>query len=294
MAVTALQAANVRALLRLVSELRELGAPSAWRRHLSRALEVLCGARVVLVGELGMSDARGSESRKGTARQPPKLTVLHRDLRGIASTDVSRFEHDVAWGIHGPNDVFSDHWSRYGQCFTAARRQLAEDHAWYRSELANERFRAFDCDDFILHMLPVPSLNALTSIKMFRAWGDRPFGAQDRLLIELLGEELAHDWNSSLAARAARAALSPRQQQVLALLVRGASDKDVAAALSISVHTAHGYAKALYRSCQVHSRAELITRLAPGNGHRAQLVAESLALSEPAFASPPADERRDD
>ena len=56
------------------------------------------------------------------------------------------------------------------------------------------------------------------------------------------------------------AALTDAQRQVLRLLVRGESVKQVAAALALSRHTVHSHAKEIYRLVGVHSRAELIAR----------------------------------
>jgi DNA-binding NarL/FixJ family response regulator len=51
--------------------------------------------------------------------------------------------------------------------------------------------------------------------------------------------------------------LSPRLHRLLEALLRGLSEKQVAAELSLTQHTVHSYVKALYRHFQVHSRAEL-------------------------------------
>ena len=52
--------------------------------------------------------------------------------------------------------------------------------------------------------------------------------------------------------------LSPRQAETLNLLLQGQSEKQVARALGVSVHTVHVYVKALYRRFGVSSRAELL------------------------------------
>jgi DNA-binding CsgD family transcriptional regulator len=54
--------------------------------------------------------------------------------------------------------------------------------------------------------------------------------------------------------------LSPAQQQVVQLLLRGLSEKEVAARLHLSSHTVHVHTKNIYRALDVHSRAELLTR----------------------------------
>jgi DNA-binding CsgD family transcriptional regulator len=261
-----LDAAGVRSLLRLLGELRELGRnPPRWRRHLVDSLGTLCGARAVLAGELAVV---------GPGKGRDSVRVIHRELRGIGAADERRFDEEVVWQTHGPNDVISGQWPQYGHRFTVGRHQLVDNRRWYRSAVANEQFRSFDCDDFMVSMVPVPALRALSSIKMFRAWKDRPFSERDCLLVELLTEELARDW-AQVAADAGEVALGRRLRQVLTLLSGGASEKEVAAALALSTHTVHDYTKALYRAFKVRSRSELLARIARPRLPRIYLVSET-------------------
>jgi DNA-binding NarL/FixJ family response regulator len=54
--------------------------------------------------------------------------------------------------------------------------------------------------------------------------------------------------------------LTPRERQVLGCLLTGASEKEVAALLSISQQTVHAHVKSLYRAYSVSSRAQLMAR----------------------------------
>ncbi len=54
--------------------------------------------------------------------------------------------------------------------------------------------------------------------------------------------------------------LSPRQQQTLAHLLSGDSEKQIAAKLALSRHTVHAYVKTLYRHFGASSRGELLAR----------------------------------
>ena len=58
-------------------------------------------------------------------------------------------------------------------------------------------------------------------------------------------------------------ALPPRLEQTLLGLLAGDAEKQVAARLGISVHTAHANVKELYRRIGVTSRGELMTRFLP-------------------------------
>jgi DNA-binding NarL/FixJ family response regulator len=62
-------------------------------------------------------------------------------------------------------------------------------------------------------------------------------------------------------ASSERAALSPRLDQTLQLLLDGQSEKEVANVLGLSTHTVHVYVKQLRRHFQVRTRAELMAHL---------------------------------
>lgn len=57
--------------------------------------------------------------------------------------------------------------------------------------------------------------------------------------------------------------LPPRLEQTLRALLAGDAEKQVAARLGVSVHTAHAHVKELYRRLGVTSRGELMTRFLP-------------------------------
>lgn len=245
-----LHADDVRALLRLVGEVRELGASStAWRAHLASSLQRLCGCRATLALELIFPAVHPLGERWNACR----LLMADSAESGIAAGERDRFYDEVLW-YDGVDNTLDDLVPLYGTPFTRSRPELVGDDRWYRSPVANESFRTHDCDDFIVSMVPVtPHIHA--SLMLFRSWRDRPFGAREKLLVELLHEELGRDW---LDVREPR--LSPRQGKVLELLRRGASEKEVAAALEVSTHTVHDYVKALYRTYGVRSRGELMAR----------------------------------
>jgi DNA-binding NarL/FixJ family response regulator len=63
------------------------------------------------------------------------------------------------------------------------------------------------------------------------------------------------------------AGLSPRLRETGAALMTGASEKEIAHQLGISVHTTHQYVKILYRHFKVSSRAEYMARLQGDENH---------------------------
>lgn len=60
----------------------------------------------------------------------------------------------------------------------------------------------------------------------------------------------------------ARAPLTPREKDVVALLVGGSSTRDIAARTGLTVATVHTYLKRIYPKLGVHSRVELVARMA--------------------------------
>ena len=57
--------------------------------------------------------------------------------------------------------------------------------------------------------------------------------------------------------------LSRRLEQVLRLLMQGASEKQIAQTLNVSMHTVHDYVKVLHKRLGVNSRGELLHRFLP-------------------------------
>lgn len=55
--------------------------------------------------------------------------------------------------------------------------------------------------------------------------------------------------------------LTPRQHEILNLMVGGKTTVAVAKHLQLSPHTVHGYVKEIYKKLNVHSRAELVGKV---------------------------------
>jgi len=54
--------------------------------------------------------------------------------------------------------------------------------------------------------------------------------------------------------------LTPRENELLILLSKGYSNKEIATKLSLSAETIHGYLKSTYKKMHVHSRAEAVMK----------------------------------
>lgn len=253
---------DIRALFQLLGELRELGQePEQWRAQLARGLAKLCGTRLTSATELVV--------RVGAAADATHcghyVECLHERSDGLSAEQSAGFQRELL-DLPGEADpAFPAMVPLYGTSFTRRRQELASDSDWYGSSAANDYFRRYDCDDYIKSMEPVElpgGTQLLCGITLYRGWRERPFGERERALVSLLHEQLAADWREAHAAPPELRDMAPRLRQTCTLLMRGLSEKEVAAELDLSTHTVHQYVKELYRRMQVRSRGELHARLA--------------------------------
>lgn len=118
----------------------------------------------------------------------------------------------------------------------------------------------------------VTSFATLVSLVRSASPGGGPEGPEERRrlladLCKLLGERATGRQMLTRPAPAPPAPrvsalprLPPRTREVLELLLKGRSEKEVARELGLSVHTVHVHVKQLYRKLEVTSRGELLAR----------------------------------
>src|ERR1019366_2445081 len=70
-----------------------------------------------------------------------------------------------------------------------------------------------------------------------------------------LGMTVFHPQNDDPAA-----SLSPREREVLDLIARGSTNREIAAALHLSPHTIHEHTSTLYRKLGARNRADAVQR----------------------------------
>ena len=61
-------------------------------------------------------------------------------------------------------------------------------------------------------------------------------------------------------AHDASPALTPREQEVLDLMARGSTNREIAEALHLSPHTIHEHTSSLYRKLGARNRADAVQR----------------------------------
>lgn len=238
---------EIQAVWRLLGECRELGADNqAWPQHFVEGMCRLLHSQIGICHETMLAPNGGMESL-GWA-DTGWATAADREffLRMIRNQD--------QW-----NPVQLRIVSLLLEKQACRREEAVADSEWYRSFLYQDYMRPTRLDPFV-------SCGKFTPGGTFaygcfqRALGDRLFSDRDKALLRLAHEELVPLIGTALASahEPRLAGLSPRQRQVLACLLEGDSEKQVAARLGIGIGTVHTYVMALYRHYHVSGRAELL------------------------------------
>lgn len=276
-----LRLADLRAAFRLVGEVRELGAdPLAWRHHLANELARLVHARVVAAVE-------NCQATRIVTDQSPAGIV------------------DIGWGDDSERQIFLHYLASGGDnapylknvialatrrpFFTVSRRRLVTDRTWYNSEHVNESRRGSRVDDFIYSVFSLP-VGRAHYLGLHRPWGERGFDDAARRLIHLVHAELGQFWSGVGANADPFPGLTRRQRQTLELLLHGASEKEAARRLGLSVNTLHRHVTDLHRRLKVSSRGELLAechRRLRWQSFRPRLCADSLVFNRPSLPREP-------
>lgn len=259
------------AVIRLWNELAEFPASSP-QDALEHCLRVL--AR-----QVGAVDATwvGVVREKNWQRSHPSDRLLGwRPLTCVTlhPTDAWRRAHEVAIDAVR-NNYIDPHLaamaSQFGHSRCYLREELVSDREWKRDRIYREVLTPLG----IGHRLVCASATApqAESYLIFdRESGARGFNARERNLLAffLRGSALFH--RELLQAHGVLNGfqpLSPRERDVLRLLLTGDSEREIAHALGITVATTHQYIVAVLRKFGAHSRAELMAqwlrRLAPAS-----------------------------
>jgi len=259
------------AIIRLWHELTEFPAssPQAALDYCLHALSRQVGAvNATWVGafrEENWEQSRPSDPLLGW--QPRTCVTLH-------PTDAWRRAHEVAMdavrhSYMDPHTVALA--NRFGQNRCHLREELVSDREWKQDRIYREVLTPLGID----HRLMCASATAARaeSYLIFDRENGRGFGTRERDLLTffLRGSALLHrELLQAYGLLGASQPLSPREREVLRLLLTGASEREMAQALRLTPATTHQYVVAVLRKFGAHSRAELMAqwlrRLAPASG----------------------------
>jgi DNA-binding CsgD family transcriptional regulator len=232
---------RARAAMKLIGEVYEIGVRTeAGRRHLMRELFALLGCAV------------------GASVHDIYFSPGHR--RGIVAATLAGFDSQVT-------DLFDAHYTmgsafnpfhravmarahEPGEVFSSTDLELVPRSVWNRSPWINDYVRPAGIEHFMASIRFVGE-TTIVGCGLMRAAGDRPFSDEDREVMHLVNDAVGPLFD------AAAPHLAPRAREVRDALLTGASDKEIAQLMRISVHTVHQYVKAIFRAYGVSSRAQL-------------------------------------
>jgi DNA-binding CsgD family transcriptional regulator len=249
-----LRLADHRALWELVNECRELGDDvTVWRNHYFSGLSRFTGAGVVVGGEF-----------TGCLGRRPRIV-------GIADWGWENgFSRDGwMWALreYRQDPSFTPLLVEYYRRLSAAdgvaltRADLMTDPTWYRSTYYTGVHSAIRADH-TMHCYRSLGGDHHVSVTLARLNGERDFSTRDRTVVSELQRLVAPLIGGALAGftEPSPMELAPRVRAVLACLLEGDSDKQVAARLRLSVFTVNQYVKVIFTHFGVSSRPELLAR----------------------------------
>lgn len=244
-----LRAVDVRQMLRLMNELHETHP----RNRIEHMLEALCPL-------LGAQVATWVEAKTLEGENCPRFVAAVG--RGWLDKDgQDAFAHYMK-GDHAVDPFLRAMAQLPGKHVTRGRVQVVADAQWYRCDYVADYRKTAKVDHNVATFIRVGPNGGALATQLLRAWGEKPFDRRERLLLHLFHSELGWMYEPIVRAGEHRdaAALSPRQRQVLALLLDGHSEKQVAARLRLKPPTVHEYVTSLYKKMKVTSRSELLAR----------------------------------
>ena len=149
---------------------------------------------------------------------------------------------------------------------TRARQQVIDPQVFQQSS-ADAAWKAANIGPVILSMRPL-DLTSSSTIGLYRAYDKPEFSPRESRIAHIVLTEVPwlhlQGWPEDRGISVPR--LSRRQRLTLSLLTLGQSRKQIAHHMNISVHTAQGYIKDIYKFFRVNSQAELMNRFHQGNG----------------------------
>ena len=243
------RADHIRQLFRLVAEAHELrAADQPANQHFLTGLARITRSQVAI--QMTASGLRRDA--------PPSVSGVYDAGWGTAS-DRERVYSFVQRMPLGSDPLAAALLDRKRAQLTLTRADVVSTHAWANTQVRNEIHRPSGIDDTVLSLRRRQGTDLVDVLVLKRAWGDAPFSADERELLDLVQSECRWLFEGAAPAVHEHARdLTRRERETLDLLLQGDSQKGIAATLGLSVHTVHQYVKVIYRKTGVGSRAELM------------------------------------
>lgn len=237
----------------LAGQCRQLGAdPDLWRIHLIDGLRTLVDARVVIMAELINlgADAQG----------PMRSLATHRIGWADPKSEERWTQYTESVPVHRtPEFPYINRFA--GDRLTLSRDEIWGRETWYRSKTFNDIHRACGIDDYVMSVRATDIPGRSLSIWVHRQVGEDGFTERQRAQICIVHDIISRELGGFLARadEPRLTSLTPRQRQVLARLLRGDAEKQIAFEFDLGRATIHDHVMALYRHFEVSSRGELLS-----------------------------------
>jgi DNA-binding CsgD family transcriptional regulator len=235
--------------VRLVEECVEIGvAGENWEQHLASGMAQRVGGDLGLYVSSKMNGGTPDLSTwtfaKGTDSTLQELFAAYRTAGGLQLLP--------ELPIVGPRAL------RDGEV-TYRQSELVSRRDYHASELYQRYMAPGQLEDFLSSVI-IQADGTVLGLSIHRCHGQAGFTERDEAVAALLVLLLSNRRPCALGPDAARN-LTQRQREVLTQLLKGSSDKEIAASLGISQATAHEHVLKILREFNVASRAKLLAKL---------------------------------
>lgn len=265
---------DTRGMLRALHALHDERTSFATRLNaLARDLAVLTGSLQCVIGEV---DANGGTWPLRLTPRGTFADLTSEEIRHVMGC----FEDAAAPDLLAGCVLESPHHN--GGAVTMSAHRTFGREVWRSKKFCTAYMLPAGLDD-LLHSRAVVEMRprCFGWIGLGRAAAGPSFTAREAAIVNMLHAEVgtwlwtriaeeeagtATPQATNRAYQALLGRLSPAQQRVLPLLVRGLKEEDIGTELKRSRHTIHDHAKSIYAAAGVRSRLELILQMAAGNG----------------------------
>ena len=249
-----LSARDVHECHQIAAKCRDLGADvDAWHQSLLSDLRALVGAQVIINSEI--------ENFGATNEEEPRFIGLHR--AGWISDEAESRWREYAQSIPVERTPEYPYLSKFsGKTMVLSRDQIWGRETWYRSHTFNDIHRECGIDDYVISICPTNIAGRCTTLWLHKGVGSRDFTAREQGIISLIHITINNEIGSYLAAadEPAMSSLTHRRLEVLELLIKGDSEKQIAFELGVGKAAIHDHVLAIYRHFVVCSRGELLSK----------------------------------
>ncbi len=248
---------DFRAVVRILGDIATMsGTPDEKRRHLIGELCQIIGADCWVWGVSPLMKP---------GQQPVYLLQNH---GGLDEERISRLlqaiEHPDSGAMTAP---IAQAMIETGAHVTRLRQQIIPDERFLESP-AFPFWSAANVGPIILSLRPVPGYGT-TIIGLYRTASAPLFTPREARVAHIVLTEVRwlHEEGMPHTEAAPITTLPPRCRLVLLQLLAGRPRKEIAADLSISIHTVNDYLKQIFRHFGVQSQIQLIARFRNGDGN---------------------------